>query len=161
MRHFLQEYYSDISIGIRECKAGISEYVGDEIVLSWNYRDGLQNSNVIRCFFIMKNVIQGLKEKYIKKYGVYPQFKAGVHGGPVIVTWVGEIKKEIIYIGDVMNTTARIQEQCNKLGEEFLISETLLNMLEKDSKYRTRFVEELLLRGKENKVRLFAVSENG
>ncbi len=28
----------------------------------------------------------------------YPQFKAGLHGGKVTVTWVGEVKREVIFI---------------------------------------------------------------
>jgi adenylate cyclase len=42
---------------------------------------------------------------------------------------VGEIKREIAYLGDVLNTAARIQGECKVYQEELLISEPLRNRL--------------------------------
>jgi adenylate cyclase len=36
--------------------------------------------------------------------------KAGAHVGRVVATEVGTIKSEIVFHGDVVNTTARVQE---------------------------------------------------
>jgi adenylate cyclase len=65
-----------------------------------------------------------------KKYGVIPEFKAGIHFGSVIRAQIGDLKKEIIFNGDVLNTTARIQSMCNELGKKLLVSEELFNHLE-------------------------------
>ncbi|MCK5207613.1 MAG: adenylate/guanylate cyclase domain-containing protein, partial [Cyclobacteriaceae bacterium] len=97
------------------------------------------------------------KAKYIAKYGVYPEFKAGLHGGKVIVTWVGELKKEITYLGDVVNTTARIQEDCKRLDKDFLISEELLNRISELGNVKASFVEETIPRGREESVRLYSL----
>jgi len=155
---FLKDYYSDITEALRKTDAQIYQYVGDEIVLSWSYENGLRNNNLIECFFQMKKIITSMKQKYINKYGFYPEFKAGMHGGQVIVTWVGEIKKEIVYIGDVLNTAARIQEDCKRLGKDFLISEDLLNRIDRLDKINASFVEETIPRGKENKIRLYSLN---
>jgi adenylate cyclase len=98
-----------------------------------------------------------LKAKYMAKYGVYPEFKAGLHGGKVIVTWVGELKKEITYIGDIVNTTARIQEGCKRLDKEFLISEELLNRVTGLGNIKASFVEETIPRGRMQSVRLHSL----
>jgi len=156
---FLKDYYSDITEALRKTNAQIYQYVGDEIVLSWSYKRGLENNNVVNCFFKMKEIINGIKQKYIDKYGVYPEFKAGLHGGQVIVTWVGEMKKEIVYIGDVLNTTARIREDCKRLAKDFLISEDLLNKIEGLSGINASFVEETIPRGKEEQVKLYSLEE--
>ena len=105
----------------------------------------------------MKRIINGMKEKYIAKYGFYPEFRAGAHGGQVIVTWVGELKKEIVYIGDVLNTTARIQEDCKRLAKDFLISEGLLNRLSGLENISASFVEETTPRGKEERIKLYSL----
>ena len=42
---------------------------------------------------------------------------------------VGEIKREISYLGDVLNTAARIQGLCNQHGEHLLISESVYERL--------------------------------
>ena len=154
---FLKDYYSDITEALRKTNAQIYQYVGDEIVLSWSFKDGLKNNNLINCFFQMKEIINGMKLKYMNKYGIYPEFRAGIHGGQVIVTWVGEMKKEIVYIGDVLNTTARIQEDCKRLGKDFLISGDLLNSTNGLGNINASFIEETILRGKEKRVKLYSL----
>ncbi len=154
---FLKDYYSDITEALRSTNAEIYQYVGDEIVLSWSYKSGLKNNNFIFCFFQMKEIIEGLKQKYLDKYGFFPEFKASIHGGEVIVTWVGELKKEIVYIGDVLNTTARIQEDCKRLKKDFLISEDLLHRLENTDKLNASFIEETTPRGKETQLKLYSL----
>ena len=156
---FLKEYYSDITEALRKTNAQIYQYVGDEIVLSWSYKNGLKNNNLINCFFQMKVIIKNLKQKYMNNYGIYPDFKAGIHGGQVIVTWVGEMKKEIVYIGDVLNTAARIQEQCKRLGKDFLISGELLNSINGLGKINASFIENTFLRGKEKQVKLYCLEK--
>ena len=156
---FLKDYYSDISEAIRKTNAQIYQYVGDEIVLSWSYKEGIKNNNVINCFFHMKQIIADLKENYIEKYGAIPDFKAGLHGGQVVVTWVGELKKEIVYIGDVLNTTARIQEDCKRLSKDFLISGPLLNEFSELGNVQADFVEDAILRGKEEHVKLYSLAK--
>jgi len=154
---FLKDYYSNITEALRKTHAQIYQYVGDEIILSWSYKRGIMNNNMINCFFKMQEIINSLKQKYINKYGVYPQFKAGMHGGQVIVTWVGEMKKEIVYIGDVLNTTARIQEDCKRLATDFLISEDLLSRINDLVGIKASFVEEIVPRGKERHVKLYSL----
>jgi adenylate cyclase len=154
---FLKDYYSDITDALRKTNAQIYQYVGDEIVLSWSYKDGLNNNNLVLCFFLMKQIIEGRKQKYLDKYEFFPEFKAGAHGGEVIVTWVGELKKEIVYIGDVLNTTARIQEDCKRLKKDFLISEDVLLRMEKTDKIKASFVEETTPRGKEMPLKLYSL----
>ena len=155
--YFLKDYYSDITEALRKTNAQIYQYVGDEVILTWSFKRGLEDNNVIHCFFEMKKIINDLKAKYIAKYGVYPEFKAGLHGGKVIVTWVGELKKEITYLGDVVNTTARIQEDCKRLDKDFLISEELLNRISGLGNVKASFVEETIPRGREESVRLYSL----
>jgi adenylate cyclase len=109
---FLRDYYSDISEALRKTAAQIYQYVGDEIVLSWSFSEGLKDNNLIRCVFLMKKILNSKRQKYLSGYGVCPEFRAGLHGGKVIVTWIGELNNEIEYIGDTVNTATRIQEDC-------------------------------------------------
>jgi adenylate cyclase len=157
---FLKDYYSDITSALKQTKAEIYLYVGDEIILSWTYKKALEDNNMLNCFFLMKDVIKKLEPKYLHKYGFAPEFKAGMHGGKVVVTWVGEIKKEIVYLGDVLNTTSRIQENCKRLNKEILISKILLDKIEKLNGYKASFVEEITPRGKEKTVKLYSIEKH-
>ena len=154
---FLKDYYSDITDALRNTEAEIYQYVGDEIILFWPYKKGLYNNNCIRCFFKMKEIINGFKGKYLEKYGVIPEFKAGLHGGKVTITRVGELKKEIVFIGDVLNTTARLQESCKRLSKEFLISKDLLDLVDNPGEITASFMEETILRGKEKTIKIYSL----
>ena len=156
---FLKDYYSDISEALRRTDAQIYQYVGDEIVVSWSFADGLKDNNLINCPFLMKKILKGIRQKYINRYGVFPEFRAGLHSGKVIVTWIGELKKEIVYIGDTVNTASRIQEDCKRLKKDFLISEDLLQHIHSLGTRQASFVEETIPRGRVKPVKLYSLEE--
>src|SRR5882757_2994240 len=112
----LKEYFSDLSEPVIDYGGEIYQYAGDEMIVSWNLKNGLKDNNCIRCFFAMKASIIGQDGKYKEKFGVLPRFKAGFHYGKVTTGEIGVLKKEIIFTGDVLNTTARIQGLCNQFN---------------------------------------------
>jgi adenylate cyclase len=154
---FLIDYYHDMTIGILMSKAEIYQYVGDEIILTWYLEEGLKNSRCINCFSDIKNTMELNKENYLQKYGIYPQFKAALHAGKVSVTWIGGIKKEIVYHGDVINTTSRILGECNKYNQTLIISEYLLEKVELPGYLISEFLAELQLKGRQEKIKLFGL----
>lgn len=71
---------------------------------------------------------------------------------------VGEIKKELAYHGDVLNTAARIQSKCNEYQKKILISEQLKTYFDKQKSYVFQSLGDVLLKGKEKMVNIYAVS---
>jgi len=71
----IQDCFLDVNRVIPPYNAEIYQYVGDEVVLSWNSEDGLKNMNCIKFFFAFRNQLQERNEYYEKKYGFVPQFK--------------------------------------------------------------------------------------
>ena len=59
----------------------------------------------------MSDLISQKEDRLRKEFGIIPEFKAGVNGGDIKVAEVGDIKREIAYHGDVINTAVRIHEQ--------------------------------------------------
>jgi adenylate cyclase len=157
---FLKDYYSDLTEPIRNTKAEIYQYVGDEVILTWPPALGRKNHNAVRCIIEMQKVIEERQDYYAKRYGYIPQFRTGMHSGRVLITWVGEVKKEILYIGDVMNTTARIQEDCKRLKQDFLVSEEIVDDLNSFSEVKIDFQEQTVPRGKEKAILLYSVVKN-
>ncbi len=121
----IQDCFYDLAMVVEEHRAEIYQYVGDEAVLTWKMKNGLSDHNSLRAFFAFDDRLKSRSEYYREKYGFIPEFKAGLNGGEVMVAEVGEIKKEIAYHGDVLNTGARIQARCNFYGRNLLISERL------------------------------------
>ena len=96
-------------------------------------------------------------DNYFKNFGVKPQFKAGLHFGKVISAQIGDLKQEIVYNGDVLNTTARIQNECNKYQRDCLVSGPLMNRLKETNGFQWERIDTVLLRGKETEMELFSV----
>ena len=154
---FLKDFFADITNPILENKGEIYQYVGDEVVIAWNYEDGKKDLHCLKCFFDMKLHIQKRKEKYLRQYGVIPSFKAGIHCGKVIAGEIGIIKRDITYSGDVLNTTSRILNKCGEFNEEIIASAELLSEVSFIKDYITRPLGAIKLKGKEKEVLLNAL----
>ena len=153
----LREYYIDLSEAIIEYSGEIYQYVGDEIVISWKYKDGIENNNCIKCFFAMKEDLRKRSDWYIKNFGLLPAFKAGFHFGKVTTGEIGALKKEIIFTGDVLNSTARIQGLCNQYNVDLLISDDLMKSLDLDSEFRIKSLGKNELRGRVENIELYTL----
>jgi adenylate cyclase len=64
------------------------------------------------------------------------------------------IKKEIVYSGDVLNTTSRIQEMCNQFGVDILASKDALKLIENSHSIETIPLGSIQLRGKKQKIEI-------
>jgi len=126
--NFLKDFFRDIAPAIVQTYGEVYQYVGDEVVVSWKMKQGLKKGNAIRCFFEMKAIIKRKRKRYLSKYGHLPEFKAGYHFGNVMVGEIGQIKREIVFSGDVLNTAARIVGQCNEYNVDILASEVFGNV---------------------------------
>jgi adenylate cyclase len=125
----IQEFMRDLSGPIQTNKAEVSHYIGDSAVICWKMKRGIERNRCVQLFFDFEEVIRGKAKAYRDRYGFVPGFKAAVHGGQVVTTEVGEIKSEIVFHGDVLNTTARLESLCGQLGHDLLISDELCERL--------------------------------
>jgi adenylate cyclase len=154
----LKDFFSDITNPILDNNGEIYQYVGDEVIVAWKYEDGLRNSQCVKCFFEIKVYIENMREKYVRRYGLLPSFKAGIHFGKVVAGEVVIIKRDITYSGDVLNTTSRILTLCKKFNAEVLTSADLISELKLSKKYLARPIGSIKLRGKEKEVFLSTLS---
>ncbi len=155
---FIQDCFFDLTDIVLSHGAKIYQYVGDEVVLSWEIDKGIDHQNCLRTFFAYDNLLQNRRGYYESRYGVVPEFKAGLNLGPVTVAEVGEIKKELAYHGDVLNTAARIQGRCNEYKRKLLVSEELKACFNDQTHYGFEFLGDVILKGKENPVNIYAVN---
>jgi len=159
----LRNFYIDITDPILNSKGEIYQYVGDEIIVAWQPSEKLtENQHCLNCFFLIKKTIALRKSFYEHKFGVTPTFKAAIHMGKVVVGETGVIKREIVYSGDILNTTARMLEQCKIHQQGLIISQELVELLPENilTYYQLSSLGEMTLRGKTNQVELFGVKMN-
>lgn len=153
----LKRYYADMTEAIQESSGEIYQYVGDEVVITWTMEDGIRNNDCLACFFRIKAKLEREAARYQKDFGTVPGFKAGLHCGHVTTGEIGSMRKDIIFTGDVMNTTARIQSLCNENEVDLLVSDVLMKRLPTDDRYLVREIGERQLKGKDERVHLFTV----
>ncbi len=154
----IRDCFRDLNLIVRKYPVEIYQYVGDEAVLTCEWKaDSV--GQMIALFFQFRKRLERRKVHYDSKYDCVPSFKAGVHGGEVTTTEVGTLRRHIAFHGDVLNTTSRIQHKCNELGELFLVSEQLFDSASSTNGYEGRTMGEFELTGKKERVSLVAVQE--
>ena len=158
----MQNCFYDLTDVLIKYKASVYQYVGDEVVLSWKVKDGINNLNCIKIYFEFVNKLLSRDEFYQKNFKTSPFFKCGLDAGEVTVAEIGEIKREIAYHGDVLNVTARIEKQCTPLKKQMLISEDLEKILPKNlNGFNKEQIGEIVLKGKREKTMLYCIEMNG
>ena len=77
-----------------------------------------------------------------------------------LVGQIGDLKREIVFNGDVLNTTSRIQELCNTYNQELLISRRLLAQLRLPLDYNQEHLANVKLKGKETEIHIYGITQN-
>ena len=114
----------------------------------------------IRLFFEALDRVRQERDLFEKKYGIVPEFKAGMHCGKVVAGEMGDTKKEIAFLGDVINTAARIENECNPHQKRLVNfgGPFAKNKLGKEYKYEK--IGKINLRGKMEKIELYAIERD-
>lgn len=152
----LRRFFRDITLPVLANDGEIYQYVGDEIVLSWPNTP----ENKIKALKFLRNayyLIERLRKLYTHRYNNVPRFKAGVHSGEVTAGFIGVIKKELIYSGDTLNTTARLCSMCHSLNASYLISEEFMHDFYQPHGYEIEEVGTMELRGRQEPVKVFSM----
>lgn len=160
----IRDFFRDITDPILNSRGEIYQYVGDEVVVSWAPGKAVADDpHCIACFFRIREAIRQRAHVYREEYGLVPDFKAAVHTGAVVVGETGVIKREITYSGDILNTTARMLDQCKEHGQTLIISRQIIDMVTTESldHYTLEQLGSMALRGKVQTVELFGVKKRG
>ncbi len=158
LSYLVQDVFNDLAV-VDNYYGDIYQYLGDGAIISWNIKKGVQNNNCINAFYAFERVIQRRTKMYKRKYGVVPQFKAGVHVGMIMVLQVGTIRRDISYNGDTLNTTARIESMCNEFQSNLLISSDLYVLLTDKKEHIFKNIGSTQLKGKRKEVDIYNVKK--
>ena len=158
---FIRDSFMDINSVLAKYNAQIYQYVGDEIVITWTIGEGLKDVSCVQFFFACEARFKERADHYDKQYGQVPQFKAGLHMGKVTVVEVGDIKRDIAYHGDTLNTAARIQSVCNNYNKKFLTSVYVLRNTDIEKYFKTESIGMVVLKGKRKPVEIASVERPG
>jgi adenylate cyclase len=156
---FIRDAFIDINHILSTYDAQVYQYVGDEIVVCWKTEEGLKNLASVHFFFACEKEFTKRTDYYQQHYGMLPQFKASLHLGKVTVVEIGEIKRDIAYHGDTINTAARIQSMCNEYKKKLLVSDLFCEMSKLSTQFKTQAHGNIMLKGKTIPVGILSVEE--
>lgn len=152
---FIREFIYQISNALIEHHGGIYQYVGDEVVVSWQSN----SRNARRCIGALidaRKNLQKRSEYFRRGFGTIPEFRAGIHAGDVTVGEIGVVKKDIAMSGDTMNTTARIRSACSELNQKYIVSRDFKDIAALEE-FHTESLGIVDLKGKGQGMELFAL----
>jgi adenylate cyclase len=122
----LNDFFRDVADAALECDAEIHKYVGDEAILTWTSAVALGHSDCLACPFVARDFMAANRESYLKRFGAVPSFRASLHYGEIVAGEIGDVRREIAYVGDTLNVAARLLDAAKALGHDVLISADLL-----------------------------------
>ena len=128
--------------------------------MTWPVEHAIEDAHCVRCYFGMVEAIAKGRESYRRTFGFVPEFRGALHAGLVVVGEMGDLKREIAFLGDTLNTAARIAEVSKDARHPCLISDELLRRLELPSEFAVENLGRSQLRGREQSITLFGLSKS-
>jgi adenylate cyclase len=155
---FLSRFISDVTASAMRYRGEVHRYVGDEVIFTWTAEEGLRNARCVRAVFAISDTLERARTGYEADFGVVPSFWAGLHLGSVVTGEIGTIKHEIAFLGDTLNTAARIEQASKELRRQFLASAEVVLPLDLPNDIATESLGPIELRGIEDFVELYAMT---
>jgi adenylate cyclase len=155
---FLNEVFWDVTDPILEAGGEIYRYVGDEIIVTWRVGARTMSAACVECVFAVEAALARRREHYVAEFGIEARLRSALHAGPLIVGEMGDVKREIVMLGDTMNTTARIEGVCREMQKDYIASAPALALCPVPTGVRAESLGTVALRGKESGLELFALT---
>ncbi|WP_412063399.1 adenylate/guanylate cyclase domain-containing protein [Rubrivirga sp. IMCC45206] len=152
---FKNDFFRDVAAPILATGGQITQYVGDEVVVTWRVKNGRLARHPAETVLLLDEAVAARADRYRDRYGEVPRYKAGLHAGVVVTAEVGTLKKDLVHTGDAVNVAARVEGQCHALGARLLASEAALGLAPLPAGMESEEVGAVELRGRAGAVRLF------
>jgi adenylate cyclase len=157
----LNDFFRDVADAALECEAEIHKYVGDEAILTWPGEAGLADGSSLSCPFIARDFIARHKAQYLERFGAVPEFRAALHCGEIVAGEIGDVRREIAYVGDTLNVAARLLDAAKEIGRDVLVSQDLLHRAKLPAGLKVEALPTLAVRGRTAPLEIAALSRTG
>lgn len=121
-KDFVGKFLFDISQPITDHGGEIYVYKGDGLIAMWDWNEAVKDNRLLGAVDAMFATVRREHAEYRRRFGVVPSFRVGIHGGQVVVSEQGDIKRAIGIYGDTINIAARMEEEAKALGVACVIS---------------------------------------
>jgi len=158
VHRYLNRIFQETSDPVDDYGGEVYQYVGDEIVVTWLVPEGRADAKPLACFFAIEAALARAAPGFEREFGTVPRLRAALHAGEVVTGEAGGSRRAIVFHGDVMNTTSRIENLTRTLGHPFLVSEDALARMGGTEAYELQDLGPQALRGREAPMRVYAAA---
>jgi adenylate cyclase len=154
---FITSTFFDIDQPILEHGGEVYSYVGDGLIASWPLARGVEGARCLHCYLAICDTLAKRAGHYRQHYGTAPEIRAVLHAGPIVAGECGDAKLSIVYLGDTLNTAARLEQTAKALDRACLVSGELLRRLEIPAVLAAEPLGPIELRGRQQPVDTYAL----
>lgn len=148
IHRFLDRTFRLLTLAVVDYRGEVLNYVGDEVIVTWPERGGSVDCRPLRCFAAMRDELSRAASQFESEFGAAPRIRGSLHFGPVIVGEIGDVKRAIVFNGDVMNTAARLEELSRGVDGGFLASRAAMERFVSVPPFAVRDLGRLPIRGR-------------
>ena len=147
------KFIFDISRPITRFGGEIYLYKGDGLVAQWDWADAVREGTVLLAVDAVHAVIRHEAPAFLKRYGIVPTLRIGLHGGEVVVSEQGDLRRGIGIFGEVINVASRMEEAARTHRIECVLSDDLALAIDPTLE-RFRVLGEESIKGLEAPIRI-------
>jgi adenylate cyclase len=152
IHRLLDRTFRLLTLAVVDYHGEVLNYVGDEVIVTWPERSGAVDCRPLRCFMAMRDELSFASSQLEREFGAVPRIRGSLHFGAVIVGEIGDIKRAIVFNGDVMNTAARLEELSRGVEGGFLASRAAMEQFRSTLPVKVRNLGRLQIRGRTDRI---------
>jgi adenylate cyclase len=106
----------------------------------------------------MRDELSRAASQFEREFGTVPRIRGSLHFGPVIVGEIGDVKRAIVFNGDVMNTAARLEELSRNVDGGFLASRAAMERFNSTPPFAVHDLGRLPIRGRADGIDVIGIA---
>jgi DNA-binding response OmpR family regulator len=152
--NFINAYLKRVSPVIKEHQGFIDNYLGDGVMALFPRRA----DDAVQAAIAMHKAVADYNQER-EKDGFQPiDIGVGLHIGDLMLGVIGsQDRMQGTVVADAVNTASRIEGLTKRYGSSTTISEEVMAQLEKPERYHYRFVDKVLVKGKDTPITVFEI----
>ncbi len=155
---FLNQYFTPMTDLILARDGYIDKFIGDAVMACWGVPFAQDDHAIRACYSVLEQQkkIAELRPLLKKEFGKDLYVRFGVSSGIVSSAMVGsKSKKNYTVLGDVVNTSARLEPLCKFYGVGAIVSEATYEGAKE--LFRFRLLDRVVVKGKHRSVPIYAL----
>jgi adenylate cyclase len=154
----LNDYFDKMIDEICKNHGMLNKFMGDGLMAVFGAldEDPYQEENAIKAALGMRNVLEGMRERFQAERQIDLKIGIGINTGIALVGNIGSNQRmEFTAIGDTVNLGSRLESATKELGTDIIVSE--YTYVAARTKFQFRSLGQIAIRGRENPVTAYAV----